>query len=369
MNLSAPSIVSSDSKTSKQSVRDSSQSDMERWLPELVEIERLRAIAPSSCQVSSLVDVKWNSLTFPVYSFSFGTKDLDAPVVVFLGGVHGLERIGSRVVISALNTFLHLATWDYFTQKNLESMRVIFVPLVNPGGMYRGWRANPNGVDLMRNSPIEAEDLPGVTLLAGHRFSPKIPWFRGVLGEPMEAESSAVISYLKNEIFKSRFACTLDVHSGFGIVDRLWFPFANSRHPFPYIAEVYALKNLIDSTYPHHVYCIEPQSTQYTTHGDLWDYLYYEHKKDIASEELRLLPLCLELGSWAWIRKNPKQILSAAGIFNPILPHRNARIQRRHLVLFEFLLRATRSFDHWARDGRDRRRELQRIALSHWYGQ
>src|SRR6185295_12711058 len=63
---------------------------------------------------------------------------------------------------------------------------------------------------------------------------------------------------------------------------------------------------------------VEPTARSYTIAGDLWDYLY-----DRAVERgRRLLPLTLEMGSWAWVRKNPIQALTALGRFNPIKPHR-----------------------------------------------
>jgi hypothetical protein len=336
-------------------------------LPEMTEINRLIDDCSNFCRVERLADVSMSEGNFSIEAFTFGTKDLTAPVVVFLGGVHGLERIGTRVVLSALQTFSQLAQWDYATQKLLEAMRVIFIPLVNPGGMYRGWRANPNGVDLMRNAPVEAEVLPKLKLLAGHRLSPKLPWYRGKLGEPMEVESTAIVNFFTEQVFKSKFACSMDVHSGFGIIDRLWFPFAHSRRKFPHIAEILTLKKKLDQTYPYHVYQIEPQSTQYTTHGDLWDHLFYLSRKNVPGGDMTFLPLSLELGSWTWIRKNPRQLLSVSGIFNPIVPHRLFRIQRRHLLLFDFLTKAVLSSGTIFNDVDSQRIRLDEEAEKIWY--
>lgn len=36
--------------------------------------------------------------------------------------------------------------WDSVLQRQLETLRLVFMPLVNPGGPLRGSRANPNGV-------------------------------------------------------------------------------------------------------------------------------------------------------------------------------------------------------------------------------
>ena len=43
------------------------------------------------------------------------------------------------------------------------------MPLVNPVGMYKGYRSNGNGVDLMRNSPIESKEKV-YPFVGGHRI-------------------------------------------------------------------------------------------------------------------------------------------------------------------------------------------------------
>jgi hypothetical protein len=47
------------------------------------------------------------------------------------------------------------------------------VPLINPAGIYLGMRSNGNGVDLMRNSPVEGA---GTTrIYSGHPITPHLP--------------------------------------------------------------------------------------------------------------------------------------------------------------------------------------------------
>jgi hypothetical protein len=95
-----------------------------------------------------------------------------------MGGVHGLERIGTEVVLSYLRNLVARLPWDATLQHLLQGLRLLFVPVVNPGGLLRGTRANPRGVDLMRNAPVEAHP-PAPFLLAGHHLSPALPWYRG----------------------------------------------------------------------------------------------------------------------------------------------------------------------------------------------
>jgi hypothetical protein len=240
-----------------------------------------------------------------------------------------------------------LLQWDKGLQHLLSKCRLVILPLVNPAGMYAKSRSNGAGVDLMRNAPLDADVPPNWPLIGGHRRSPRLPWYRGPAGAPMEAEAQALVNFVKRELFPAPFTIALDMHSGFGMVDRLWFPFAYTRRPFDHLEMMYALKVRLDRSLPNHFYQMEPQSLQYVTHGDLWDWLFLQHQELHPGRVL--LPLTLEMGSWIWIKKNPRQIFSALGIFNPVLPHRLQRTLRRHLALLDFLVRAAASHENWAR--------------------
>jgi len=334
-------------------------------LPELCDVHKIVESAPSQYTLHTLTNVHVNDATLPVLAVEAGSRAPGAPVLFITGGVHGLERIGSRVVIAYMRSLFNLVSWDEVMAAALTKMRLVFIPIVNPGGMLQRTRSNPNGIDLMRNAPIDREETGGIPLVAGHRLGPWLPWYRGKPGAPMEKESKAVFDFIRSHLDQAKFACILDVHSGFGVVDRLWLPFAYTKRPFPQAPEAYRLKMLLDQTYPNHVYRFEPQATQYTTHGDLWDHLYLECQKDAPAT--LLLPLALELGSWLWVKKNPRQLLSATGMFNPLKPHRHSRILRRHLVLFDFLIRATASCEKWAFPDSEKRSELALAAGAEWY--
>jgi hypothetical protein len=159
---------------------------------------------------------------------------------------------------------------------------------------------------------------------------------------------------------------TVDVHSGFGAKDRFWFPYAHSRQPFPYLAEAYALKKLMDQTYRHHFYAFEPMSRQYTIHGDPWDYMFEKNRQ--RPNPNFFMPFTLEMGSWSWLKKNPLQIFNRDGVFHPTLPHRRSRILRRHLNLFDFLHRAVMSSDAWLKQGKSERDQNHQEAMELWYG-
>lgn len=334
-----------------------------QFLPELQQIDAI--IQQNSNFLSSeiLCTVKCDQLDFPIYALYLGTQNHNAPCIAFVGGIHGLERIGTQVVLSFLETLLERLKWDRVFEDILNRVRILFLPLMNPVGMARRTRSNGNGVDLMRNAPIESNE-PTIWLGGGHRVSPHLPWYRGMAGEPMETEARTLCDYVLKELLSSPFSLVLDCHSGFGYRDRIWFPYARSRiESIHHIGEVYYLRNLFQKTYPYQNYCFEPQSQHYLTHGDLWDYLY---QKSLNQSNI-FLPLTLEMGSWRWIRKNPMQIFNQLGLFHPIKPHRVNRVLRGHLILMEFLLHATLSYEKWVRESQSLNMANQ--ARSLWYNE
>jgi hypothetical protein len=328
--------------------------------PELTELESIIGAGPAGLEVRVACEVAAGGQSFPVYVITLGNPDPENPAVGFFGGFHGLERIGSEVVMVYLKSLLARLRWDSVLHRQLESVRLVFMPLVNPGGMWRGTRANPNGVDLMRNAPIEStEGVP--FLIGGQRFSARLPWYRGPSGTPMEAESQAVCKIVEEELLVRAFSIAVDCHSGFGLHDRIWFPFAHTSLPMEHLPEMHALKEIFDQSYTSHNYLFEPQSRQYRAHGDVWDYLYRQAKSPNI-----FMPLTLEMGSWLWVKKNPRQILSRHGIFNPLIEHRLHRVLRRHLSWLDFLGRAASGYRRWVPTAEQRVWHGEQ-ALSRWY--
>jgi hypothetical protein len=329
-------------------------------LPELAALEAVLEAGARRLQVEQSVSAPPSAL--PVYAITLGNPAPDAPGVGFFGGVHGLERIGAQVVIAWLANLVARLDWDETLHRQLQSVRLLFMPLVNPGGMQRGTRANPRGVDLMRNAPVDASH-PVPALVGGQRLSAGLPWYRGRRGEPMEPESAALCSLVARELLPRPFALVLDCHSGFGLRDRIWFPYAHCPRPMPHLAELHALQGIFDASHAQHPYVFEPQSRQYLAHGDLWDHL---HLRSVEQGGGPFLPLTLEMGSWLWVKKNPRQLFSRAGLFNPLLAHRQDRVLRRHLPLLEFLLRAAIAWRAWVPAGEARARHHEQ-AMRRWY--
>jgi hypothetical protein len=200
-------------------------------------------------------------------------------------------------------------------------------------------------------------------MAGGQRLSPRLPWYRGRENTPMEPESLALCRLVEDELLSRPFSLAIDCHSGFGVHDRIWFPYAHTRRPIPHLAEAHALGVIFDQAYAHHRYVFEPQSLQYLAHGDLWDYLYL---KSCQQQERFFLPLTLEMGSWIWIKKNPRQLFSRFGIFNPLIKHRQDRVMRRHMALLDFFMRAAIGHANWLPCGSERTRQESQ-ALQRWF--
>lgn len=331
-------------------------------LPELRQIEALiQRDHQEYLNSKILCHIPYGNAQIPIYALTLGDTSTSLPSITLVGGIHGLERIGTQVILAFLETLLERLHWDLCFSDILKRVRLNILPLINPTGMLNHTRANGQGVDLMRNAPIDSTEKT-VWLGGGHRLSPKLPWYRGRQDEAMQTEAQVLCDYIQTEVLTSPFNVVLDCHSGFGYHNFIWFPYANSRlRPIKHLGEVYYLRKLFLQTYPYQNYRFEPQSQHYLTHGDLWDYLYLQ---SLAHDTI-FLPLTLEMGSWRWIRKNPLQLRRSLGLFHPIKPHRINRVLRGHLVLMEFLLHATLSYQKWLNASHTREMEKQALAL--WY--
>lgn len=335
---------------------------MTQPFPELRQIEAIiHESNPAYLRSKVLCQVPCGDDRLPVYALTLGSSAADVPCVTYVAGIHGLERIGTQVVIAFLEGLLERLKWDRVLAEILQRVRINFLPIVNPAGMLNKTRANGSGVDLMRNAPVDSHEKT-ILLAGGHRISSVLPWYRGKTDDPMQPEAQALCDFIARDVLPAPFSLVLDCHSGFGFHNQIWFPYARSRRePIKHLKEVCYLRNLFMQTYPHQDYLFEPQSQHYLVHGDLWDFLYL---KSLGNGNI-FLPLTLEMGSWRWIRKNPLQLRQLLGLYHPIKPHRLNRVLRSHLILMEFLLHATLSYQNWLNQGDAA--ELEQQALALWY--
>ncbi|SET25000.1 Zinc carboxypeptidase [Nitrosomonas marina] len=331
-------------------------------IPELQQIETLIKWSDKKHLSSRVLGhIPCQNDLLPIYALTLGNQVQDVPCVTFVAGVHGLERIGTQVVVSFMEGLLERLDWDQVAVDLLQRVRIHILPLINPVGMYNNTRSNGQGVDLMRNAPIDSHEKT-IWLGGGHRISPLLPWYRGKAGKPMQPEAQALCDFIIREVFPAPFSIVLDCHSGFGFRNQIWFPYARSKlEPIKHIREIYYLRKLFMHAYPHQEYLFEPQSQHYLVHGDLWDFLYLQS----LERGNIFLPLTLEMGSWRWVRKNPLQIRQLLGLFHPMKPHRLRRVLRSHLILLDFLLHATLSYQNWIH--KSQTPEMEKLALSLWY--
>ena len=115
----------------------------ESEFPELVELERLIDECARFLDVRVVHRAQVADRSFPVYVIALGNADPAMPAVGFFGGVHGLERIGAEVVIAWLRSLVMRLGWDELLHRQLESVRLVFMPLVNPGGVWLRTLAKP----------------------------------------------------------------------------------------------------------------------------------------------------------------------------------------------------------------------------------
>ena len=187
---------------------------LQRHLPEQLHLDNLIRLGERHLRVTEVLTVPQGDLRLPVRVIEMGSQAAGAPAIGFFGGVHGVERIGTQVILSWLHSLIHRLQWDDQLHRRLEHIRLVFMPMVNPGGVWRRTRSNPNGVDLMRNAPVEADGRVSF-LVGGQRISRHLPWFRGRAGDPMEAEAQALVEVVRDRLMNAPVSLSLDCHSGF----------------------------------------------------------------------------------------------------------------------------------------------------------
>ena len=113
------------------------------FLPDsFAEYEDLKTIldaGSANFDIRTVCEARLHGRTFPVLTASIGSSDPLAPAIGFFGGIHGLERIGTQLVLDYMRSLLSRLEWDELLVRQLQSIRLIFMPICNPGG-----KAMPN---------------------------------------------------------------------------------------------------------------------------------------------------------------------------------------------------------------------------------
>ncbi|MET3130718.1 hypothetical protein AAKU55_000976 [Oxalobacteraceae bacterium GrIS 1.11] len=80
---------------------------IENKLPELIVLERLIEQGRQHLEVRTMCMVSAGGRQLPVYALALGNPSLAVPAVGFFGGIHGLERIGTQVLLAFYKVCWH----------------------------------------------------------------------------------------------------------------------------------------------------------------------------------------------------------------------------------------------------------------------
>ena len=104
-------------------------------------IQQLQNITNYPCKYQVLENIHYRGKDYPIYSFEIGPEHQDTPVIGLFGGVHGLEKVGTHVVLSYLNYVLEQLNWNSTIQALFEQVRLVSIPLINPIGFFHQKRS------------------------------------------------------------------------------------------------------------------------------------------------------------------------------------------------------------------------------------
>ncbi|MGP4763565.1 M14 family zinc carboxypeptidase, partial [Klebsiella pneumoniae] len=76
----------------------------------------------------------FSGIRLPSYLIELGARDPAKPNLLLVGGVHGLERIGSAVLIAFLESLQNRLNWDQTLADSLSQLNLYLLPMVNPVG-------------------------------------------------------------------------------------------------------------------------------------------------------------------------------------------------------------------------------------------
>ena len=91
-------------------------------LPELQLLENLLHRAGTAVRAECVLRVPLHGRELPVWRLEMGSTDPDAPVAGIFGGIHGMERIGSQVLLAWLESLVSRLAWDVSLQDLLQKV-------------------------------------------------------------------------------------------------------------------------------------------------------------------------------------------------------------------------------------------------------
>ncbi|MEK7779769.1 MAG: M14 family zinc carboxypeptidase, partial [Pseudomonadota bacterium] len=102
-----------------------STSTQKQLLPELQQIEAIiQQDKQTHLRSKVLCRVSCEDDELPIYALTLGNSAQDIPCVTYVAGIHGLERIGTQVVIAFLEGLLERLKWDRVLAEILQRVRI-----------------------------------------------------------------------------------------------------------------------------------------------------------------------------------------------------------------------------------------------------
>lgn len=284
---------------------------------------------------------------FPIHMVQIGKDSaIRKNPVGLIAGVHGLETIGIQVLLDFMEYIVNPKSSGYIPEIKSGKVGILCLPIANPGGVALKRRANPGGVDLMRNSGIDAEHP--TPFFGGHKLTRRLPYFRG---KGLQPESRSLLRLMAEYFYPitKTVLPVLDVHSGFGAIDRVWWPYAKTDTFCEDQSAYEKVADYLKNQCGHGNLEYGSQSDSYQANGDLWDLVYDQFKGvQRAKDSSLLLPFTLEIGTWSSIKEEPSRIFKKKGIFNPTKANRQETITRYRGFLRDYVMLSSTKPKNWS---------------------
>jgi carboxypeptidase T len=271
--------------------------------------EKLAQAQQKHPDIATVETIGKSYLQRPIEVIRISSSDKDVPRVLFVGGIHGLEKVGVEMVIRLMDRLLEGHGTDQRITTMLEQRQVWLVPVLNPDGYATSRRKNARGVDLNRNFAVGFSS-PG----SASRWR-LWPFYAGP-SPYSEPETRAI----KDLTARVPFSIALSFHSFGGLIN---FPYGHTRTPAKDNKLFRAISQEMRKRQPHEKYAARQLSWLYKPKGSLEDDL-YEHGGTLAFliEMMRWFPRLMRptvfWRRFSWF--NPSETELASHLENNVEP-------------------------------------------------
>jgi hypothetical protein len=255
--------------------------------------EKLSQEAEAHPDIAKVQVIGKSCLGRPIEAVRLSSSGTEVPKVLFVGGTHGLEKVGVAMVIRLLDELVE----GYVTDQRITSMlrqgEAWLVPVLNPDGYAASKRKNARGVDLNRNFGVGFSDGGA----ARWKFW---PFYRGP--SPYSEPETRAIKDLTSNV---HFSIAVSFHSFGGLIN---FPYGYTREPSEDDELFRAISEEMRKRQPNEKYAARQLSWLYRPSGCLEDALY---------ENGRTLAFLIEIMRWFPRFLRPDVLLNRVSWFNP----------------------------------------------------